>query len=583
MYDSILAERKRFLSRLKANPVYLLHHIPNFIFIVWRWGLNRLWSKVAPAHTAGKKRPPWLTKGSMLISPELDCKELFANIPQRKPASISTIFTEIKYYPDVISEDPEDYYLLHRWGWLLEASLKQQNHEVKKYLSDWIDQNDNVSDPSWEPYSVCERAANLLTWLSIIPLEEREEYETESYISFLAKSLAWIYQHIEYYGEKLTNNHILNNARVLIMVGVALDYQPAVEAGLDIFRKMLPILIQPGGFLRERSSHYQLIILNWLLDALYFLQGYYPEVSEDVILLKDTVGRMLAAASQLCDENGFLLACIGDISPDASPCQSARRLAILYPDFWPRIADSSSGKLDDWLWLNQEKGKVLINIPSGKMPLPYPTHGHNDITSFVWLFEKRPILIDSGRYRYTKDAISIWQKSALGHSVPLIDGLPPICESVTSGQYVPVPYGCSKIEAMLKSHNTIRITNDGFKRGGKVEKHVREITLVENELHVYDHFVGNGLADICLLWQYSYELEPCKANTLEAAGGGLRMLIDIQASIGPSRIEWLSDSIGGWFSPVYGEIKSSKVLSVSWKEYLPFETLCIFKVEKCVV
>ncbi len=56
------------------------------------------------------------------------------------------------------------------------------------------------------------------------------------------------------------------------------------------------MLVLSGGFLRERSSHYQLIVLNWVLDAWRFLAAAEGPESEDVRFLADYAERMRTAA-----------------------------------------------------------------------------------------------------------------------------------------------------------------------------------------------------------------------------------------------------------------------------------------------
>ena len=145
----------------------------------------------------------------------------------------------------------------------------------------WIEINTDTDQQAWEPYSAGERVANLLVFLASMPLEQRPGQLAPTLTRFLDDSIDWICRHLEYYGSLETNNHILGNARALIIGGVARDNAAAIDAGMRIFRKWLPELIMSGGFLRERSSHYQLIILNWLMDAWHFLIAHSQQRSAD--------------------------------------------------------------------------------------------------------------------------------------------------------------------------------------------------------------------------------------------------------------------------------------------------------------
>lgn len=557
-----------------------------------QWFRIRLNQKLAGPHLAGKRRPSWLPNSSHLaVSEVFSPEELLLRIPEREinPVCLECLpkETEVTSLTEHTS-DLEDFYAKHRWGWLLNKSLNQNfiGQDSKTILSDWITHNKNKDSPSWEPYSSCERVANLLTWITLVPKNQRVNVASKELDSFLIYSVKWIFSRLEYYGPSRTNNHILNNARALVMAGSVLDCRQTIEAGFAIFRHMLPSLVQPGGFLRERSSHYQLIVLLWILDALYFAHHLVSAYETEVRLLEEIASRMTYASAILCNPDGYLSACIGDISPDATPKQSAKYLAMLYPKYWPHHQKDSDpiGSADDWHWLKNGVNTVLVNFPAGKFPSFLPTHGHGDITSFVWIHKDRQLLCDPGRYRYTKDRISNYQKSAMGHNVPTVDGLAPTCEEFTIGKWVPSPYESAFLEASLIRPDTLRLLHNGFWRGGKVAQHLREIKLLNNTVCVRDRFEGNGKAEICLRWQCGPGLIPVDNKQLTVAGNGLQMQINVENGTRPSRIEWLTGhQEGTWFSPVYGQIQSISVLLLYWHVQLPFETKTIFSVHPCAV
>ena len=69
------------------------------------------------------------------------------------------------------------------------------------------------------PYSAGERLTNLLVFLAAMPTAERARFVTPRLCEFLRESVAWIFRHVEYYGRTETNNHVLNNARALVVGG----------------------------------------------------------------------------------------------------------------------------------------------------------------------------------------------------------------------------------------------------------------------------------------------------------------------------------------------------------------------------
>ena len=64
----------------------------------------------------------------------------------------------------------------------------------------------------------------------------------------------------------MTFNHILNNARAIILWGELSHNLKLIELGHNIIINELPKLITEDGFLREGSSHYQFIVTRWIFD-----------------------------------------------------------------------------------------------------------------------------------------------------------------------------------------------------------------------------------------------------------------------------------------------------------------------------
>ena len=171
-----------------------------------------------------------------------------------------------------LAGDPEDYMADQRWGFLTEALLAgslDRPAAIERCMV-WMESHADKSDLAWEPYSAGERLTNLLVFLAAMPTAERARLITPRLCEFLRESVAWIFRHVEYYGRTETNNHVLNNARALVVGGSVTGSEIAFSAGMQTFRRWLPELVAAGGFLRERSSHYQLVVLNWILDAWWF-------------------------------------------------------------------------------------------------------------------------------------------------------------------------------------------------------------------------------------------------------------------------------------------------------------------------
>lgn len=583
--NTIYKERQVFISKLKSNPIFLFRHVGSFSEIIWRRCWARLLTKLRGRHRGQKQRPRWLNQlNKFQQSKTLDLNDLLKQVIERE-LTVNNSSQPVSDYEYGESDDPEDYLLQNRWAILFHDLLRMRCIDkdaitLPASIKNWLDNPPPKLDLAWETYSTCERVANLLTWISFIPMDERSRVVPPTIVKHLQESIAWIATHLEYYG-KQTGNHIINNARALIMVGAFLKNKIALHTGMEMLKRMLPVLIQADGFLRERSSHYQLIVLTWLLDAFTFAKHCNMCTDTEIAFLQETIKRMGQAASMLCDPQGNLQVYIGDISPDMTPADTTRRLTLCYPNDWP--AQMNRVNSDDWHSIKNQSNKVLLNCPNGRFPKQFPSHAHGDITSFVWSYEDKPIFIDPGRSRYTKDPISSLQKSAASHNVALVNNLAPLCESfVLNGNWWPIPYASATIH-VEQNENSITLAHDGFKRATPVNKHTRKIEIFADGITVCDHFSGTGSVSITLLWHLHSTFTCFDKNILTIHNGSLAFTIDHADTLPTPQIEFLQlHPEMGWFSTEYGRANNSPVLMMQWKTELPFAANIKFRIKPCV-
>jgi hypothetical protein len=475
--------------------------------------------------------------------------------------------------------DPEDYLAEHRWGFLCALLVEGAVdwHGALEECIGWIQRNREKSGDAWEAYSASERVANLLVFLSVMPVAPGEDSQ-QRLTAFLSDSLAWIYGHIEFYGSAATHNHILNNARALVVGGVATGNAAATAAGMQIFRRCLPSLISETGFLRERSSHYQLVVLNWLLDAQHFLISRH-ESDDDSDFLRSYIEGMVRAAD-LLRVTGVASVLIGDVSPDASPALTVARLTLLYPEDWPLRQPTRAPVevRDDWFRISAGDAVALGNFPRGRFPPTYPTHGHCDQTSFIWLHGGREILADSGRYRYTADAVSLFQTSGSAHNMPIVNGLAPVCETLlTIGQWWPTPYASSRLEVFERDGGIV-LRHDGFARATPVTYHSRHIALEPDRLKVVDRFDGDGSVDVMFCWHFGSSFTAFDAARLEAGGSAGRVKLHVEAAPEAAVLSPISStSLGGWTSRIYGQKEPALSVGLRCRMNLPAAVSTLFQ------
>jgi len=468
--------------------------------------------------------------------------------------------------------DHEDYLARHRWGFLLEQMLGNgvDWRACLRACTQWTMTMSDTADPAWEPYSACERVANLAVFLAAMPAPMREHGIPREMIEFIDRSLTWVYGHLEYYGPTETNNHILNNARAFVLGGIVGGNPSAVSRGMQIFRRCLPEMIQSGGFLRERSSHYQLVVLNWVLDAWRFVAAAEGPDADDARFLAGFAERMRTAASMLCERGGSLSAVIGDVSPDITPARALDRLALLYSDWWPHTYCSEGfAAADGWFRLSKGDEMILGNFPEGRFPCDFPTHGHSDHTSFVWSHAGQEILVDPGRHRYSADEVSAAQVSAVSHNLPTVNGLSPLCESMRRGGWWPVPYASAELRATALTDGIV-MEHDGFARATPVSRHSRRIELRDCGLQVIDSFQGSGPVDLSFYWHFGEAFRNFDSSRMLAIGDGGNVRLDISGTTAEGDRNRLQvELLPGCISAEYGRMAPSIRLRVRCSVRLP--------------
>ena len=80
----------------------------------------------------------------------------------------------------------------------------------------------------------------------------------------LARQLAYLERNVE---DDVLGNHVIRNARALVLGGRAVGDTRALERGLALLRRELPEQVLPDGGHYERSPVYHLVVLRDLLEV----------------------------------------------------------------------------------------------------------------------------------------------------------------------------------------------------------------------------------------------------------------------------------------------------------------------------
>jgi hypothetical protein len=540
---------------------------------------NRLSSD---SHRGAKTWPTWLGDKTLDLpagEPESLCLPAYTRGGQPPRTRIQP-HAPSGLHPD----DPESYFTRHRWSDCLSALLAGDDsaHRASQDALEWIGRGMPKSDRAWEPYSSCERVVNLAVLLAARPqcMDARHEPTVRK---FFSESLEWISAHLEYYGAGRTNNHVLNNARALVVGGTAIRSGISIERGLVIFARMAPLLFQDHGFLRERSSHYQVIVTNWLLDAVHFARAS-PVMSNVARLaraqLEECSLRASRATSRLLSYLEGANTHIGDVSPDVHPQLSVERLRYLYPASLEPRPEPVSGQWDDWVFVSDGWQTLATCMPPRTHPVHYTTHGHDDLGGFVWLVDGRTVLVDAGRTRYLDGATTRFQVGPAGHNTVRINGLGPLAESLLlNGRWYPEPYASATVDCTVDGDRGFSLRHDGFSRLPDVGEHMRSVRLEQDALVIEDRVDGAGLVRLETLWHFAPDFAQTSLHHVAATDARLAVTVSHDAGGG-------SDPGYTWqtypFAAAYGEEQPAPMLRLAWRVPLPCSIRTVLNVTRCV-
>lgn len=550
------------------------------LYLVFRRFSNKFYIKLmGKGHSGLKRWPEWLARGDYKGSQERG-ELIFPNYA--RSAQISFVTELPKLYFD--ANDPEGYFAHHRWGVCLMAALEEES--LAKIALDealsWIRNAPEKQDAAWETYSSCERVVNLAVMLAAHPnlWVNLDTGKKKEITLFFVESSSWIMSHLEYYGIKRTNNHILNNARALVVMGSLLCDEVMVERGLIIFSHMAKNLFQSGGFLRERSSHYQCVVTNWLMDTLHFAHSLPMLSPRSLMAMSELEGlsiRVATATNSLVAALDGLNTHIGDISPDSHPTTTLFRLRILYPHFFLEIAACVDKRQDDWLFVSSGRHQLITCVMPSEYPFDYATHGHTDLGSFVWSYNRCPLLVDSGRTSYVSNEMSRIQCGHIGHNMMTVNGLSPLSESLlTNGYWRPKPYAKAIISFEHKNANSFIIRHNGFSRISGVKDQMRVVHIISDGIEVEDTLEGVGNVEIDMYWHFSPEILILQEHSCAVGGAELQIHIE-EESGGIAITHWEEYP----YASAYGNIQKAYMRHTKRSVSLPWTLKTTMKVISC--
>ncbi len=395
-------------------------------------------------------------------------------------------------------------------------------------IKDWIYNNPVGRSPAWQPMAVSLR---ILHWIWIYHLLLFSPALSAKMASLLLKSFflhgEFLVRHLEI---DQANNHLLFNAAALIMLGTVFpEFKTAGRwrrVGLNLLQKYLPDLICSDGVYAERSSHYQLLVLDLLLKTALLLERNGHTLSSSILKQLHNMAEFLVSLRR---PNGSL-PMLGDSFDESDMCHLHDTLFVAGAFFkradWCAVAGHPSlqalwvlGKdaikycLDSiglraakassafpvggyWIMRNAPSQPVChIVVDGGPFGLyRNPAHGHCDALSFDFFYDGHSMVIDPGTYEYGNTRWRNYFRGTSAHNTVVVDG-----------QEQSELWGKSRVGRMANATCNQWLTtdwcdyfdgaHDGYKRLEDPVIHQRRMFLAKGEnpfLLIHDCMEGKG-------------------------------------------------------------------------------------------
>ncbi len=335
---------------------------------------------------------------------------------------------------------------------------------ARALVDSWIDDHPPRNDDAWHPYPLSTRAGNWIAALTLVP-----ELASPRLSESLWLQLRRLEANVE---DDILGNHVIRNARALVLGGAAFDEPTLTRRGIDLLRRELPEQVLPDGGHYERSPVYHLVVLRDLLE----IQAVSPHS-----WLGDAIDRMRVFAAALT-------------RPDGEPAlfndgglEQAPKLELPEPpDGLVVFEDSGFAVVREGpLWLAFRCGP-----PS---PAFLPAHAHADALSFQLWWDGRPVLVDAGTYTYEPGRERDWFRGTAAHSTIRVDGRDQfrLWGAFRSGRLPVVKLRFAR-EGILEA--TVQL--------GRGVRHVRKLEWAGGDVVVQDRLEGSGSHRIesRLLW-----------------------------------------------------------------------------------
>jgi uncharacterized heparinase superfamily protein len=431
-------------------------------------------------------------------------------------------------------------------------------------VDEWLAGNPPGSRPGWEPYPLSLRIACWATALGALAGTDSGADHAERLIQGLAAQGRFLGRHLEYH---LGGNHLVKNARALLILGVLIDGPEGAEwrrRGRTLLVAELRRQVLADGGHVERSPLYHGQVLEDVLDCLAIAAAARP----GTVLTEDEVAEVTSTAGRMAEwlrimlhpDEGLPLFndCVvaGEPTPRALLAYAARILGQEAEHTGPAVALASSG----YYVLRSGRGRMVIDC-GAVGPDELPAHAHADTLSYELTWGTERVIVDSGTAEYHLDELRRYVRSTAAHNTVMVDG----AEQSEVWASHRVGRRAYPLGARIRSDREALVftgAHDGYRWLGVV--HHRHVVALGDAWVIVDELGGRGRhrfeSFVHLHPTVSAERVGSEEWLLRGGDLGLRVV-----PLG----ELTSRVATGWYCPDWGRTFPTSVLRFSGEGVLP--------------
>lgn len=311
-------------------------------------------------------------------------------------------------------------YNLHYFEYLYKLAylyLKNDNENIysdkAKYLiKNWIDNNQIASGDGWHPYTVSLRLTN---WITIYPIFKEEFSKDIGFNKELIDSIYLQYSYLQKNLEKdVLGNHYFENIKAVIIASIFFNEEKVKNKYRKELLRQLDEQILKDGMHFELSPLYHKIILEGLIKITYWLRD--ENIYKQLIIY---IQKMINVAYSFEENFGKTPA----FNDSADSVGKDYRTLINTCEKYFNLKPEFNGNLEDsgFYIVSNQSIKLIFDV--GEIcPRYIPAHGHCDALSFELSIDNKPVIVNSGTYKYENGEWRNYFRSTKSHNTVMING-----------------------------------------------------------------------------------------------------------------------------------------------------------------